>query len=203
MPMASLLFLTARVGAIGLLALQLCLPATAQVLARRDHQAREEAISIRYVAAHRKCAALGGHPRNICVAEASAQARTARAELDARDRPSAQARRRALDVAADSRYAVDRARCDARARTARSGCVADADAARLRSRAEARVLLRAAQDRASASAGEESARRLDDASGAPNPGRHAEARTQCGGYTSGGTRTLCLEQAGKRFGKPD
>jgi hypothetical protein len=184
---------------VAVLLLQFCGMATAQVLARGDYRAREEAISTRYVSARAKCAGLAGNPRAVCAAEASAQARTARAELEARDRPSAKARRRALDVAAQSRHAVALVRCDARARPARAACVAEADAARTSARAEAKTLMQRAQ--AKAVAGEELARERDDAAGGPNPERHEEARQQCGGYAGGGIKTLCMDQAGRRFGR--
>jgi hypothetical protein len=177
-------------------ALALCTAATAQVYSRSDLQAREQVIAARYRTARAACAALAGHRGDVCLAEARAEEKIARSDLEAHYRPSAKARYNALVVAADSRHAVARVRCEDRTGVARTTCVTAATAQRTAARNKARAQLEAAQARARAA--EQSDDDRAQASSDTLEARYAAARQQCDGYVAR-LKERCLAQAKAHF----
>jgi hypothetical protein len=180
-------------------ALAFCAAATAQVLSRGDYQAREQAIVDRSRADVAACAAVDGQAEDVCLAEAQATERIARADLAARYRPSAKARHHALVVAADSRHAVARVRCQEHSGVARNDCIAAATAQRTIARDAARALLNTAEANARASAQSDEDR--EEASSDTFAARYAAARQQCEVYVDR-LKELCLSQTRTQFLKP-
>jgi hypothetical protein len=172
---------------------------SAQVLARSDHQAREQAIALRDRSAQAACARLAGQAKAVCFAEADAQESIARAELAAQYRPSAKARHRALNVAADSRLSLAKVRCDDRSGIARNGCVAQALQLHTSERADATARLRTFE--ANAMAAEQSAEDREEAASDTFAVRYAAAKLQCDGYVAK-LRELCLLQTRDHYLKP-
>jgi len=190
-----------RIALVALAAgLSFCTWVPAQVLARSDYQAREQAIAAQFRTANARCVALSGHPHEVCTAEANAAAKIARAELEARNRPSAKARHRALIVAADSRLAVARMRCADRRGAARNTCETQAMGAWTSAGADAGTRLKKAE--ANARAAEQSADDREEGSSDTLDARYAAARRQCDGYDPGKTRDLCLSQTRAHFTRP-
>ena len=179
--------------------LALCTGLSAQAFSRSDYLAREEALALRDRAAVAACAPLAGQSKAVCLAEADAEDRIARAELAAQHRPSAKARHRALVAAADSRLALAKVHCDGRPGTARNGCVAQA----LQQHASARdhAMARLKTSEANAMAAEQSAEDREEAASDTFAVRYAAARLQCDGYVDK-LRELCLLQTRDHFLKP-
>ncbi|MEJ8835561.1 hypothetical protein [Ramlibacter sp. AN1133] len=176
--------------------LALCTAATAQVFSSRDHEARELRITARYRTAVAACAPLEGHGEDVCLAEAEAEERIARVDLEAQYRPSAKARHHALVVAADSRYAVARVRCEDRTGVARDACMTAATALRTAERDQARVLLNNAAARARAT--EQADDDREEASSDTLAARYSAARMQCEAYVDK-LRERCLTQTRNHF----
>lgn len=176
--------------------LAFCAGAAAQVFSRSDYQAREQVIEVRYRAAHRACASLAGHGQDVCLADAEAEDRIARSDLQAHYRPSARARHHALVVAADSRHAVARVRCEDRKGVAKTSCVTAATARQSADRDQARAQLNTAE--AHARAAEKSHLDREEASSDTFAARYAAARLQCDGYVDK-LRGLCLVQTREKF----
>jgi hypothetical protein len=180
-------------------ALAFCAAATGQVLSRSDYQAREQAIVDLARSDAAACAALTGQPEAVCLAEAQAVERIARADLAARYRPSAKARHHALVVAADSRHAVARVRCQEHSGVARNTCIAAATTQRKVARDAARALLNTAEANARASAQSDEDR--EEASSDTFAARYAAARQQCDVYVDR-LKDLCLSQTRAHFLRP-
>jgi hypothetical protein len=176
--------------------LAVCTGLSAQVFARSDHQARQEAIALRDRSAQAACARLAGQPKSVCFAEADAEDSIARADLAALYRPSAKARHRALVVAADSRLVLAKVRCDDRSGSARNGCVAQALQLHTSARADATARLKTFE--ANAMAAEQSAEDREEAASDTFAVRYAAARLQCDGYVDK-LRELCLQQTRDHF----
>lgn len=177
-----------------------CAGAAAQVLARSDYQARDQVIATQFRTATAGCAALAGHTKAVCVAEANAGARIGRADLEARYRPSAKARHRALIVAADSRLTVARVRCADRRGVARNTCETQAMDVWTSADANAGARLKTAE--ANARAAEQSIEDREEAASDTLDARYTAARLQCDGYYLGKTRDLCLLQTRAHFNRP-
>ena len=176
--------------------LAFCTAATAQVFSRNDYQAREQVIAKRYRAAQAACAPLAGHRADVCLAEAQAEERITRADLEAHYRPSAKARHHALIVAADSRHAVARVRCEERTGVARTSCVAAATEIRTAARDQARAQLQAAEAKARAT--EQSDEDREEAGSDTFAARYSAALLQCDGYVTR-IRERCLAQTREHF----
>ena len=176
-----------------------CAGALAQVLARGEYQARDEAITLHLRSAEAACAPLAGQPAAVCLAEASAEERIARSELGAQYRPSARARHHALVVAADSRLALARVHCDNLAGIARSNCITQAIV--LRTSAHADALAQRRTFEANARAAEQSAEDREEAASDTFAARYAAARLQCDGYVDK-LRERCLLQTRDQYLKP-
>jgi hypothetical protein len=173
--------------------------AQAQVLADSSYRARQELIATRYASAYSACRRVARPARGVCIAEARAEDRIARAQLAADYRPSAQARFQALVVAADSRYDVAIARCDLAGRGARKTCSFEAEAARGSAIANANLRLEAANARSAAS--EQSVHDREEGASGTYDARLAGALEQCAAYVDR-TRQLCLAQTRKRLPTP-
>jgi hypothetical protein len=135
----------------------------------------------------------------VCRAEAGAEDRIARAELDAQYRPSAKARHHALVVAADSRHVVARLRCDGHVGVARTDCIVQAASDRSLARADAIARLRVAE--ANAKASEQADEDREEAASDTFAARYAAARLQCDGYVAK-LRELCLQQTRDHYLNP-
>ena len=176
--------------------LALCAAATAQVFSRSDYEGREQAIAVRHLSAQRACTPLVAQAQDVCVAQAEAEMRIARSDLAAHYRPSARARHHARMVAADSRLAVARVRCESGTGVARTTCVASATALRTEARDQAREELNAAEARARAT--EQADEDREEAASDTFAARYGAARRQCDGYVDK-LRELCLAQTRDQF----
>jgi hypothetical protein len=181
------------------LGLACCAGAAAQVFSSNDYQAREQLIAARHRSALAGCAPLTGHAQAVCLAEAESGEKIARAGLAADYRPSVKARHYALLVAADSRHAVARVRCNEYEGIARNTCEVQATAARTVARELAGAELKAAA--ASALARAQSAEDLEEAGGETFDTRYEAARLQCDGYVDR-LRERCLLQTREQFRQP-
>ena len=85
------------------------------------------------------CAHLTANARDFCLKEARGDEKTARAELEARYRPSEQALYQARVVRADAAYEVAREQCDDLAGKARTVCQKDAKGVHVRAVEDAKV----------------------------------------------------------------
>ena len=85
-----------------------------------------------YKVAKARCDSLGGHPREVCVEEARAREKRAKAEAEARYKGTPKAREQARIAAVDGDYEVAKARCGIHVGDARKACEAEAKAVRAR-----------------------------------------------------------------------
>jgi hypothetical protein len=99
-------------------------------MSRQAYLAAKTAISTQYKADRKYCAGLNGHSRDVCRAQAQGKADAARADLEARYRPSPDAVLKARNVTADANYEVARTKCEVRKRPARSRCIKEAKGSR-------------------------------------------------------------------------
>lgn len=94
---------------------------------RKVHNADEERIESEFKAAKERCDAMQGNRKDVCVAEAKAKERVAKAENDAKnakDRTQAQAK--VEGVKADAAYDVARQRCQEKKGNEKDVCMKDA-----------------------------------------------------------------------------
>jgi hypothetical protein len=107
---------------------------------RKDaYEAAKARITTQAKADRRACDTLKDQARAVCEAQASGKEKSARAELEARYRPSAEAVKQAKNVVAEANFEVAKVKCEALKGKPEDRCMADAKAAREAAMRQAKV----------------------------------------------------------------
>lgn len=120
----------------GLMALPL---AQAADMSKTDYNASKTRIGVEYKAAKAACATYAGNAKDVCLEEADARQKVARAELEYGYSGKLEDRTRLNIVKAESAYAVAKEKCDDRGGNAKDVCVQQAKAAETKAIADARM----------------------------------------------------------------
>lgn len=168
----------------GLLALPL---AQAADMSKADYNTTKTRIGAEYKAARSACASQSANAKDVCVEEAGAKQKVARAELEYgySGKPADQTK---VKVAkAESAYAVAKEKCDDQAGNAKDVCVKEAKAVELKALADAKM-------------GQEIGEAKVDASEAKRDADYKVAVEKCDAL-AGDTKDSCLSAARRTFGK--
>ena len=111
----------------------------AQTLSQADYKAGKTHISETYKTDKAACQTHTGYARNVCIQEAKAKEKVARAELEYKHTGKASDRNRLDEVKAETDYAVAKEKCGNLASHARKACVEEAKAAEHKALTEART----------------------------------------------------------------
>jgi len=99
----------------------------------------ERNIAAEYKSAKAKCGSLAGNAKDICVEEAKGKRKVAKAELEARYKPSKKMDYEVSVAKAAVEYAVAKEKCDDKAGNDKDVCVKEAKAALVRSGSDAKA----------------------------------------------------------------
>ena len=86
--------------------------AIAQNMSKDEHEAAEKSIVAQYKLDKEKCESLTGNAEDICVADAKGKEKVAKAELEAKFKPSKEAAYKVSVAKAEANYDVSKERCD-------------------------------------------------------------------------------------------
>ena len=106
---------------------------------RCDYQASKTRIGADYKADKAACASLAANAKDICVEEAKAKEKVARAELEYSFTGKPADRNKVLIAKAESTYAVAKEKCDDKAGNDKDVCVKEAKAVEVRALADAKL----------------------------------------------------------------
>jgi hypothetical protein len=121
-------------------AAMLALPAAqAAMIGKPDYQAGKTRISADYKADKAACSSQAGNAKDICVEEAKAKEKVARAELEFSYTGKAADQTKILVAKAESAYAVAKERCDDQTGNAKDVCVKEAKAVEVKALADAKL----------------------------------------------------------------
>jgi hypothetical protein len=111
----------------------------AATMTRADHSAAEERIEATYKTERSACDALKSNAKDVCVQQAKAKEKVAKADLQARysGKPSDQDKLR--KVKADTAYDVAKEMCDDKAGNAKDVCIKEAKAVQVKSLADTKM----------------------------------------------------------------
>ncbi|WP_394807976.1 hypothetical protein [Nitrosomonas sp.] len=84
----------------------------AQNMSKDEHEAAEKSIVAQYKLDKEKCESLTGNAEDICVAEAKGKEKVAKAELEAKFKPSKEAAYKVSVAKAEANYDVSKEKCD-------------------------------------------------------------------------------------------
>jgi hypothetical protein len=113
--------------------------AQAATISKDEYKADKTRISAEYKTDKAACATLKANAKDICVAEAKAKEKVARAELEYSFSGKAADQTKVLEAKAKSAYAVAKEKCDDKAGNDKDVCVKEAKAAETKALADART----------------------------------------------------------------
>ncbi len=178
-----------RGGALALAAGLACSAgALAQTMARDQYRAGMDGIADSYKSAKAACDSFSANAKDICKAEASGRESVARADLEARYKPSEDASYNLRVARAEADYSVSRARCDDKAGNVKDVCVKEAISAAVAAKADAKAQMKSADAR-------------NDAAADKRGAAYAVAKEKCDAF-AGDAKSNCMVEAKARFGKP-
>jgi hypothetical protein len=144
----SKLYTSLLAGMTMMIVAQLALAASIQK--RTDYSGAVDRASAVYKDARAKCDALKDNPKDVCVAEAKAAEKRAKAEAEANYKGTIKARTDARIATADADYMVASAKCDAQTGNEKHVCVTEAKAKQTKAIADAKANKTAADAHADA-----------------------------------------------------
>lgn len=168
----------------GLLALPL---AQASSMSKANYSAAKTRIGADYKADQAACATLSGNAKDVCVEQASAKQKVARAELEYAYSGKPADQNKLKVVQAESAYAVAKEKCDDLAGNAKDVCVKEAQAAETKALADAKM-------------GQQIGEAKVDASQAKRDADYKVAVEKCDAL-AGDAKTSCLSAAKMSSGK--
>ena len=181
----------------------------AETMTKAEFGVAKDTVSAAYKTNKAACASLSGNAKDICVQEAKATEKIARAELDERHEPSTKAHYKMLTAKAEANYAVAKEKCDDLAGNAKDVCVkqaksakvaAEADAKAQRKIAEANTTAASKTHDAQAKASTETMQARSAAAGDKLDAQYKVEKEKCESF-SGDAKDNCMRQAKARYSK--
>jgi osmotically-inducible protein OsmY len=118
--------------------------AAAEGMTKNEYSAAKKSIAAEYKSASAACGSLLANAKDVCIAEAKGKEKVAKADLEARYKPSERTRYNASVAKAEADYAVAKEKCDDKAGNDKTACVKEARAAEARAKADAKAQKQAA-----------------------------------------------------------
>jgi hypothetical protein len=113
--------------------------ALAQELSKPQYKVNKENISAAYKREKAACSSMSGNANDICVEEAKAKEKIAKADLEKQYKPGIKTTYKAKVAKAEAEYAVAKERCDDQAGNAKDVCVKEAKAIETTALADAKM----------------------------------------------------------------
>lgn len=198
--------MTAIAAAIGLV---FSAGAMAQSLSKDAYKAAEDRIAAEYATAKATCDPLSGNGKDVCIAEAKGKEKVAKAELEARNEPTAKNRYNAVVAKAEADYAVANEKCDDKVGNDKDVCAKEAKAVETRIKADAEAQMKISEANQAASeksaeagmkASAEGAEARQEATTEKVDANYAVAKAKCGSLASD-DKERCMDEAKAKYGK--
>ncbi|HLX80654.1 MAG TPA: hypothetical protein VKS43_08730 [Burkholderiales bacterium] len=172
--------------------------ALAQSMSKDQYQSGKDDIAATYKAAAAACGSFAANAKDICQAEADGKRSVAKADLEARYKPSVDASYNVRVARADADYSVAREKCDDKAGNVKDVCVKEAKANSIAAKADAKAWMKTANADQAATDKGNAARK--DATSDKRDADYAVAREKCDAF-AGNVKDNCVSNAKAKFGK--
>ncbi|HEX5311974.1 hypothetical protein [Aquabacterium sp.] len=156
-------------------------------LSKGDYETRKDRITADYKIEKAACDSHSGNAKDVCVEEAKAKEKVAKAELEYAYTGKAADRNKVLVVKAETAYDVAKERCDDKAGNAKDLCVEEAKATKTKALADAKL-------------GKEMQESRKDASKDKQDADYKVAVEKCDAM-AGDAKANCMAVAKAKFGK--
>jgi hypothetical protein len=183
--------------------------AMAQSMSKDEYKVHKDSIVAQYDSAKAGCDSFAGNAKDICMAEAKGKEKVAKAELEARNKPTQTTRYQARVARAEADFAVATEKCDDQAGNMKDVCVKEAKAAETAAKANAKAQMKTADANeiadekssdARAKANKKSADAREDAAADKRDADYAVAKEKCDAFASD-AKNQCIASAKARYGK--
>ena len=161
--------------------------AHAATLSKAEYKAEKTRISADYKVDKKACDAFKDNAKDVCVEEAKAKEKVARAELEYSYTGKATDQTKVLEAQAKSAYAVAKEKCDDQAGNAKDVCVKEAKALEVKALADAKL-------------GKQIGEAKKDAALDKSDANYKVAIEKCDSL-AGDAKTSCVAAAKAQFGK--
>ncbi len=165
----------------------LALPVHAANMTRTDYTASKSRIGDEYTADKKACSSQSANAKDICVQEAKAKEKVARAELEFSYTGTAKDQTKVAVTKAESAYAVAKEKCDDQSGNGKDVCVKAAKAIEVRGLADAKMVKKIGEAQ-------------NDAAQSKIDADYKLAAEKCESM-AGDAKTACMTAAKSRFGK--
>lgn len=170
------------------LAAVLALPVTqAMAMDKAQHKAEKERIEATYKTDKAACDSMSGNAKDVCVQEAKAREKVAKAELEASFTGKPRDQEKLAKVKADTSYEVAKEKCDDKAGNDKDVCVKEAKAAKEKAMADIKATKKSTSARA-------------DAADDKRDAQYKVAREKCDAL-AGDAKDACIANAKANNGK--
>lgn len=113
----------------------------AQTMSKTEYKAAEQSIMTEYKSAKASCGSLTANAKDVCMTEAKGKETVAKAELEARHKPSHKASYEVSVAKAEADYAVAKERCDDKTGSDKDVCMKEAKTALAGAKTDAKAQL--------------------------------------------------------------
>ena len=181
----------------------------AQNMSEMEYKSAGKSIVNEHNSDQIKCGLFADNDKDICMAVAKGKEKVAKAELEARYKPSKKAGYEVSVVKAKADYAVAKEKCDDKAGNVKDVCVKEAKAALVSAKSDAKALLKTSKANATArqessaarvKAKEEKSEARQEAAADKRDADYAVAKEKCDAL-SGDAKEACVNKAKVHYGK--
>ncbi len=183
--------------------------AMAQTMSKDQYGTHKAEIAAEFKTGKGGCDSLSANAKDICMAEIKGKEKVAKADLEARYKPSSKNTYDLSVARADADYAVAKEKCDDRSGNVKDVCIKEAKSAQTAAKADAKAQMKTTG--ANAVANEKSAKarqnasekKVDarkDASADKRDAEYAVAKEKCDAF-AGGAKDKCMADAKAHYGK--
>ena len=173
-------------------------PIEAATMSKDAHKAALQRIDDTFKTDNEQCKAHKGNAKDVCMAEAKAKRKIAKADTEAEYQGTDKARIAARVARADAEYSVAKEKCDDLAGNRKDVCVKEAKAARVSAKADAKADRKISEARGDADRIAMEAR--SDARKDKSDAEYKVAMERCDAL-GGDAKSRCVNDAKARFGK--
>lgn len=172
--------------------------AQAAPISKDAYSAENDRISATYKADKDACSKMSGNAKDVCVEEAKAKEKIAKADNEAAYKNTEKARYDARMARAEANYSVSKEKCDDFSGNQKDVCVKEAKAAQVKAKANAKVAQVSSDANQAAAVKKDDARK--DAMEDKRTAEYKVAVEKCDAM-SGQAKSACVQEAKARFGR--
>ena len=167
-------------------------------MSKAEYTGQKGAIAAEFKSAKANCGGAAANAKDICIAKAQGSEQVAKAELEARYKPTEKSHYQVRVAKAEAAFAVANQECDDKAGNVKDVCVKQAKAAETSAKADAKAQRKITK--ATGIAGETAADARKEQAADKRDAAYTVAKEKCDAFASD-AKDRCMAEAKARYGK--